>query len=36
MAKITKRMKAITAQVDRNKSYPLANALEIITWAALE
>ena len=34
MAKITKRMKAITAQVDRNKTYPLNNALEIIKKTA--
>src|ERR1700730_14099848 len=34
MAKITKRMKAITAQVDRNKAYPLTNALEIIKKTA--
>jgi large subunit ribosomal protein L1 len=34
MAKITKRMKAITAHVDRNKTYPIANALELVKKTA--
>jgi large subunit ribosomal protein L1 len=34
MAKITKRLKAIAAQVDRSKTYPLANALELVKKTA--
>ena len=34
MAKITKRIKAIAAFVDRNKAYPLANALELVKKTA--
>ncbi len=34
MAKLTKRLKAVTALVDRNKSYPLANALELVKKTA--
>jgi len=34
MAKLTKRLKAVTALVDRNKSYPLANALDLVKKTA--
>jgi len=34
MAKITKRLKAIAAHVDRSKTYPLANALELVKKTA--
>jgi large subunit ribosomal protein L1 len=34
MAKITKRLKAIAALVDRSKTYPLANALELVKKTA--
>jgi large subunit ribosomal protein L1 len=34
MAKITKRLKAIAAHVDRSKAYPLANALELVKKTA--
>jgi large subunit ribosomal protein L1 len=34
MAKITKRSKAIAAHVDRSKTYPLANALELVKKTA--
>jgi large subunit ribosomal protein L1 len=34
MAKITKRLKAIAAHVDRSKSYPLDNALELVKKTA--
>jgi large subunit ribosomal protein L1 len=34
MAKITKRFKAIAAHVDRSKTYPLANALELVKKTA--
>jgi large subunit ribosomal protein L1 len=34
MAKITKRLKAIAAHVERSKTYPLANALELVKKTA--
>lgn len=34
MAKITKRLKAIAAHLDRSKTYPLANALELVKKTA--
>jgi len=34
MAKMTKRLKAIAAHIDRSKTYPLANALELVKKTA--
>jgi large subunit ribosomal protein L1 len=34
MAKITKRLKAIAAHIDHSKTYPLANALELVKKTA--